>query len=98
MVLIPLRFVEVGQMTGGDEQVLGETTVSQEVSQPEVVPTAVLEEPYKTIDNGVGCVNQVDIDSAFAELKAGVASNKVSQEQAVELMANLVAVSQKVCK
>lgn len=95
MVLIPLRFVEVGQTVGNNDevQVLGETTVSQEA-----VPTAVLEEPYKTIENQKSCVIKADIDSAWAELKAEVESGQIDQEQAADMVAQLVSVEKDSCK
>ena len=62
MVLIPLRFVEVGQMIGSTQpQVLGESQVTKEVVT--AVPTEVLlEEPYKTIESQPKCVSKAEIE------------------------------------
>jgi hypothetical protein len=101
MVLIPLRFVEVGQMIDdGNKQVLGETMVNQEevVTQVPEVQTAVLEEPYKTIENNQNCLTKDDVNSAWAELRAEMESNQISQSQATEMMEQLVTTEQNSCK
>lgn len=95
MVLIPLRFVEVGQTVGNNDevQVLGETMVSQEAAS-----TAVLEEPYRTIENNKNCVTKADIGSAWAELGAEVESGQIDEGQATDIMAQLVSVEKDSCK
>jgi hypothetical protein len=95
MMLIPLRFVEVGQtVNGSDKQILGETTVNQVV----VTPTAILEEPYNTIENKSGCITKAEIDNAWIDLRKEVESKQVDKTTAAELISNLVLAEEKVCK
>jgi hypothetical protein len=96
MVLIPLRFVEVGQLlTNTDVQVLGETVTNQEVV---VEPTVGLEEPYNTIENGQDCIQRADIDAAWSDLKSEVENKQIDENQATEMTKNLILAEEKVCK
>ena len=76
-VLVPLRFVEIGEMGVGssETQVLGET-----------------------ISDRPGCVQKADIDLAWGQLKLEIETNQVDQEQAKELVANLVTAQKNICK
>jgi hypothetical protein len=99
MVLIPLRFVEAGQMTeDSGTQVLGVTTAADQVKTPTAVPTSVLEEPYNTIENNSGCVPKVEVDVAWASLKAKIVNNEVDQNQALDMANKLVPLEQNICK
>ncbi len=61
MVLIPLRFVEVGNSLNGEASVLGETMVQ---------PEAKIEAPYDQIDSIVPCNLDQDVDTAVSLLTA----------------------------
>lgn len=63
MVMIPLRFVEVGQLLGnsGPSQVLGE---SVEFSQPQ------LEAPYNELESSNDCLTDEYVDRAISFLDA----------------------------
>jgi hypothetical protein len=98
MVLIPLRFVEVGQVAEqSDKQVLGVETA---VNQPTVVvePSAALEEPYKSIEEVKPCVTQEQMDSAWADLKSEIESKQMDQTQALETTAQLIEMEKNICK
>jgi hypothetical protein len=99
MVLIPLRFVEVGQtiIDSNQQQVLGETTVAKEIL-PAAAPTTILEEPYNTIENSVKCISRTDLDSAWADLRTEVENKQVDEAGAEEMIASLVAAEARICK
>lgn len=97
MVLIPLRFVEVGQMVGQStsKQVLGVETVSQAVTEP---TKAVLEEPYQTIENTKVCITKAEIDSGWADLKTEAENKQMNQDQISEAVGQLVSAEENICK
>ena len=99
MVLIPLRFVEVGQtvVDNNNQQVLGETTAAKEVL-PAVEPTTMLEEPYNTIENSVKCVSKTDLNSAWADLRTAVENKQVDETGVKEMVANLMAAEKNSCR
>jgi len=99
MVLIPLRFVEVGQtvVDNSQQQVLGEATVAKEVL-PAAVPTTMLEEPYNTIENNVKCISKTDLDSAWADLRIAVENKQVDETGVKEMVVNLMAAEKNSCR
>lgn len=91
MVLIPLRFVEVGNSLGGEASVLGESIVSPEVRiEPpydqidalveEDSDNSVLGESNDWVESPVTCNSNEDVDAAIAELTARLEANSGAAE------------------
>jgi hypothetical protein len=96
MVLIPLRFVEVGQVSSSNSsQVLGETTVNRETV---ATPTAALEEPYQTIESQKhNCVSRSDLDAEWEKLKTDVEDNKIDKDQTLNAASMFISMEKSVC-
>jgi len=100
MMLIPLRFVEVGEglSVSENQMVLGETSVNQPVVTEVVEPSVPLEEPYQTIENKFDCIAKTDIDAAWNDLRVEIENKQVDQAQATEVVNNLILAQTRVCK
>ena len=109
MVMIPLRFVEVGQMVG-EAQVLGEmdTQVVLPNAEVKVVKKApLLEAPYDEIENSkvLGektvvektCIDKVESAELTEDLK-GQINGSLTRVQLEELVNQLIAVEKNTCK
>lgn len=108
MALIPLRFVEVGQMS--QAAVLGDMDVAEEVVLPnaQVGKQVVLEAPYEEIERGkvLGettvtertCLPKVEAESVTIDLKNQIEKGGWTSTQLDELLAQLVAVEKNVCR
>jgi len=71
MVLIPLRFVEVGNGLGSEVSVLGESVISPEVK---------IESPYDQIDSPVPCNLGEEVDAVVSDLIARLGENPGAAE------------------
>ncbi len=71
MVLIPLRFVEVGNGLGSEVSVLGESVVSPEVK---------IESPYDQIDSPVPCNLGEEVDAVVGDLIVRLSENPEAAE------------------
>ncbi|PIU73655.1 hypothetical protein COS78_01250 [Candidatus Shapirobacteria bacterium CG06_land_8_20_14_3_00_40_12] len=71
MVLIPLRFVEVGNSLDNGASVLGETVVQSE---------AKIEAPYNQIDSSLPCNLDQEVDAAVSLLTAKLAEDLSADE------------------
>jgi hypothetical protein len=71
MVLIPLRFVEVGNSLDDGASVLGESVV---------LPGAKIEAPYDQIDSLAPCNLGRDVDTAIGVLTAELGKNPGAAE------------------
>ena len=99
MVLIPLRFVEVGQMSvNNDKQVLGESYVNEEVVEETTQTEAILEEPYNTIENEQECMSRSDLDLSWDSLKSEIESKQLDEVQVAETVKYLMELETKVCQ
>jgi hypothetical protein len=94
MVLIPLRFIEVGNslMERSDEAVLGEINLP-EAGGPE------LEQPYEKIESGA--VECIDIQTAQVRrelITERMMAEDLSREEAKQLSDELVEIEKRVCQ
>jgi hypothetical protein len=95
MALIPLRFVEVGQLTemaAGQVQVLGETT------QQEVVTASQtgLEAPYNEID-GL-CLTNMDYVAKMELINSELNSKTITKAETQELLESATSLDSRRCK
>lgn len=91
MVMIPLRFVEVGQnqvLMGSDVQVLGEEVVA--------VEAPVLEEPYNQMEME-GCWTREAIDGQINEMTEGLDVSQMTREELDELGAEIAKIESRIC-
>lgn len=102
MVLIPLRFVEVGDMAGVDQpQVLGDEAQNMEVVLPEAdVIKPVLEAPYNEIDGDqvAGCISREDSVIVIASNKSQIEEGNLDGIAIDRLIAEMVEIEAKTCK
>lgn len=97
MALIPLRFVEAGQTTMDQPQVLG---VQSEIVLPtaEVKAAPVLEAPYNEIENSAGCISAKEAAKMIATLKKSLVTGDVDKEQAERLLGRMESIQANTCK
>jgi len=96
MALIPLRFVEVGQVLENQAQVLGESVV---LPSSEVVAEPVLEAPYNEIEaNKVNCVAKSDSQLLLTEYKTQLESGLVSANAIDQVVEEMVNIEKNTCK
>jgi len=88
MVLIPLRFVEVGNSLGSGASVLGETVVQSE---------AKIEAPYDQIDSSLACNLDQEVDAAVSLLTANLAED-LSTDEAEVIFREIESVEATRCK
>ena len=93
MALIPLRFVEAGQMVNSDTQVLGVKT--EEAVVPEVQP--VLEAPYNEIENQ-SCLNSDEAQQKLSELNSYINGRELDQATTDWLSSQFEEVNSNLCK
>ena len=96
MALIPLRFVEVGQMMESQAQVLGESVV---LPNSEVVTESVLEAPYNEIEAGkLNCIAKSDSEMLLKEYKTQLESGLVSANAIDQVVNEMVNIEKNTCK
>jgi hypothetical protein len=107
MALIPLRFMEVGQMSVGYSgyQVLGDVTQEIVLPNAEVVSDeAVLEAPYNEIESRAvlgettGCIQPVDAEKTLSDLSALIETNTLERAQLDEVIGQMVVVENNTCR
>jgi hypothetical protein len=90
MVLIPLRFVEVGEQQarvfGMNSQVLGEVS---EVVKPDSMQTVKLEEPYNEIDGNWGCIEKDKLNELEEAVSDRLQQAGVTEGDKVKLLDGL---------
>lgn len=108
MAMIPLRFVEMGQiMTMEQPTVLGET-VSQEVVLPSAeVEQKLFEAPYDQEDNvsqvlgtstEVNCISRDEANKLYESYATKLETVKLNDLQRQQLADDVLAVEQSVCR
>lgn len=110
MALVPLRFVEVGQMLGEQPMVLGETTAREEVVLPkQATERPLLEQPYDEIEAGAtvlgesveeptACIAVVDADQLESKIIKRMQSEDVTRGEIDELVAQMAEIENLRCK
>lgn len=111
MALIPLRFVEVGQMTVDSPQVLGEEVQQvEEVVLPndEVSEEVVLEAPYNEIENQTvlgeesvalsDCIPAEKAGSVLSEYEAKLSEGGYDGETTDRMVSEMIAIEAAMCK
>ena len=96
--LIPLRFVEVGQMSDnlGQPQVLGVEQVA-EVSPAASAP--VLEAPYDQIDGAAkNCIDQQTADGLLKQREDVLSQGGLDRETVDRLMSEVQQIDASICK
>lgn len=104
MALIPLRFIEVGQMMNSDAQVLGEQDMS--VNLPD--EGAVLEAPFNEIEstsNVLGeetqtasCMSKEDANILITEYQDRLTNGGLNGEETDRLVTEMMAVESSMCR
>jgi hypothetical protein len=85
MALIPMRFIEVGQLVDGSTpQVLGETVVESPV------PAVGADQNF--------CVTKADLDDSWANLYSEIGNNQINEDQAKEMTDTLTSLQGKICE
>lgn len=110
MALVPLRFVEVGQMLGEQPMVLGETTAYEEVVLPQqATERPLLEQPYDEIEAGANvlgetaeeptsCIAITDADQLESKIIKRMQSEDVTRGEIDELVAQMAEIENLRCK
>ena len=88
MVLIPLRFVEVGNSLDSGASVLGETVVQSE---------AKIEAPYDQIDSTAPCNLDQEVDAAVSLLTTKLGED-LSENEAEEIFGEIESIEATRCK
>ena len=96
LTLIPLRFVEVGQMSAANQpQVLG---VEEQIPVEEVVKLPELEAPYNEIENNVGCIDQELAASLLDEHELALSKGDLDASTQEGLIKEMKVISESTCK
>ena len=110
MALIPLRFMEVGQMVESYDgyQVLGQTSLEVVLPNAEVTEESVLEAPYDEIDKQqvlgtsteqtTECITKENAEGVLTELTQLIEKNELDRGQLDEVIKQMVAVENGTCK
>ena len=111
MALIPLRFVEVGQMAVNSPQVLGEEVQqTEEVVLPDdsISDQVVLEAPYNEIENQTvlgeetvtasDCIPTEEAKSVLTEYEAKLSGGGYDGETTDRMVSEMIAIEAAMCK
>lgn len=104
MALIPLRFIEVGQMMNSDVQVLGDQDMSVNLPDDGVA----LEAPFNEIEsttNVLGeevqiasCMSNEDANILIAEYQDRLTNGGLNGEETDRLVTEMMAVESEICR
>ena len=100
MALIPLRFVEIGQQSLNEVQVLGVTTETPVTNVIEDVSEApVLEEPYNEIENrAANCFQPEQASSMIADKESQLSSGTLNVDTINQLIGEIKDIESLTCK
>jgi len=111
MAMIPLRFVEAGQMMKTSFTPPSRSAVLGEIDEAVILPNAELESPYNVIDGAVigeaevidevadsDCILKSDADVLVSSIGEEMMNESLSEVELADLMSELMLISESVCK
>lgn len=111
MAMIPLRFVEAGQMMKTSFTPPSRSAVLGEIDEAVILPNAELESPYNVIDGAVigeaevaeevadsDCILKSDADVLVSSIGEEMMNESLSEAELADLMSELMLISESVCR
>jgi len=110
MAMIPLRFVEAGQMMKTSFTPPSRSAVLGEIDEAVILPNAELESPYNVIDGAVvaeteveevverDCILKSDADILVSSIGEEMMKEDLSEAELADLTSELILISESVCR